>query len=341
MIYATRRQETFPPEKTAFGRLQSVVIDFLLGDPSTKIYQYQYEDILQSVDIDDAIGVNNWEKVLDENSAYYLFKNDVDIIARHAEDIAKSCHYTSTVIELAIGGEKAISHKTIPMIRALKPHKFIANDISAAATAKAKELVGQSFPYIYFEEAVCDYHDQGEKIYNYTDATVILAGSSISNITSGNQTLPIHQVIEFIKMIGRMAGKKGNLIITQDTNQDEKSLLAAYHTNGFAQFRLGTLHRIQRALNIEGLDPASFVPMSFWHPEHFLVSNTLICQKDQTVFLNGIRIFIPKGKKLYVSNSHRYPADFFLNLCARSGFRPKETFFDHENRLATHILQSV
>jgi uncharacterized SAM-dependent methyltransferase len=335
-LAAYQNLKAYQTEK--LDQLRAVVSDFLRGDPSTKIYRYQYEDVLQNVDLDDAIGVENWEKVLDANSAYYLFKNDIDIINRHAGDIAACANYSATVIELAIGGAKAIACKTLPMIAALKPQRFIANDISQSAIDMAEHMVGQRFPGLQFEGAVSDYYDLSAPLYRHTNATVIFAGSSISNITSEDGGIPVTEVVHFLKTIAKLVGPKGSLIITQDTNQDEDSLLAAYHTPGFAAFRLGTLHRIQKALNINGLDPTAFRAQSFWHPERYLVANTLVCTRAQTVRLGDEIIHIPEGQKLYISNSHRYPADCFLEMCKQAGLTSTGIFFDQDQRLATHVL---
>jgi uncharacterized SAM-dependent methyltransferase len=229
----------------------------------------------------------------------------------------------------------------LPMIAALNPQRFIANDISQSAVDTAEFMVDQRFPGLEFEGAVSDYYDIKAPLYRHTNATVMFAGSSISNITSEDASIPVAEVVHFLKAIGKLVGPKGSLIITQDTNQDEESLLAAYQTPGFAAFRLGTLHRIQKALNIEGLDPTAFKAQSFWLPERYLIANTLICTKTQNVRLGNEVISIPEGQKLYISNSHRYPADYFLGMCRQAGLVSTGMFFDQDHRLATHVLTAI
>lgn len=323
------------------GGIEQVFIDFLNGDRSARLYNFCYQDAFSSIGIPAGAGMQSWDKVLDGKNDYYVFPNEARLIGNVAADIAKATPYASTLIELGIGSRSAVEQKTLPLVHALKPQKFVANDLSLQSVTAAKAQIARDVPGLAVDTCVANFLEDQSAIFDHQNANVLMTGSTISNVLAYNGHIPVNEVVAFLKNIAKIMGPKGSLIITQDTNQDEASLKAAYRSPALVKFRQDALYRLKALLGLESFDPSTFRYEPVWEPRCHLLTNTFVNTKDQTVHVGGQTVHIPKGKRVYASNCYKYPRESFLHMARIAGLKPVKTWMDAENRVALHVLRNA
>jgi L-histidine Nalpha-methyltransferase len=318
--------------------LEQIFIDFLNGDRSAKIYNFAYSGTLGDARRSHSAGVDSWDKLLDRNSSYYIFPNEARLMEVHADSIVAAMPYNPNLIELGTGSGKSIEQKTLPFLRALKPQRYIANDLSLKSIMTAEKIVRRNLPHVDVETHQADFLDENSAIFSYPPANVLMTGSTISNITSYDGYLPVNEVITYLRKLGKILGRNGHLVITQDTNQDEDSLKKAYTSPAFVQFRKDTLHRLKERLNLTSFDPSTFHYEPVWEPRCNLLTTTFVNTKDQTIQVGDKKIYIPEGRRVYASNCYKYPLRSFQHMARIAGLKPVKTWMDAENRVALHVL---
>lgn len=309
--------------------------DFLRGDTSGKMYNYLFQD-LPGTPIGTAM--ESWNKALAPSSLYYLFRNESELITKNAGEIAKCLQYQPTVIELGIGSKDSIDKKTIPLLESFKPQRAIINDFSSDTLLQARQQISTALPSLKVDICAANFIAQADQISLQGPATVITIGT-VTNITSYNGQMPVNEVVEFLRAMRCIAGENGNLIITQDTNHDKGSLSAAYGCREVSSFRQNFMQRAKYSLKLNALDLTGFKDEMIWEPSCGRLASTFLCTKDQTVEIDGEAIHIPAGRRLYLANSYKYPAQDFLHMARIAGLEPVRTFMDAQDRVALHVLR--
>lgn len=246
-----------------------------------------------------------------------------------------------TLIELGIGSRNAVEQKTLPLLHAFKPMRFVANDLSVQSVTVAKSLIEKALPGLAVEACAADFLDHASPVFNYSKANILLTGSTVSNIRAYDGQLPVNEVVSFLRSMRALATPTGSVIVTQDTNQDEVSLKAAYASPALVKFRLDALYRLKALLGLDSFDPSLLVYEPVWEPGCHLLTNTFVNTKDQVVRVGGKVTLFPKGRRIYVSNCYKYPMQDFLHMSQLAGLEPVKTWLDAEGRVALHVLKAI
>lgn len=336
MTAPTARQNIKPKPLSA-DTLRQEFIAFLKGSRSAKLYSFLYRDEIMEIPLANHSGMDGWDKALKQDNKYYIYRNEVELIVRSAEALA-NLPYCPVLIELGIGSQKAVISKSLPILHALEPQHFVINDISSDAVASAAEAIKNELPGLSVKLIAADFLDPQSELYEISDANVVISGSTISNITAYNGQLPVNEVVAYLKTLSKLIGSKGTLIITQDTNQDETSLKAAYSEPDLVKFRLDMLYRLNEFLGVTGFDLSALKYEPVWEPSCHLLANTFINTADQHIKIGRETIAIPAGQRLYVSNCYKYPSVDFLHMAKMAGLSPVWSHPDRQGRIVFHAL---
>lgn len=335
-IDTTPQQPSQSPRKS---KMASAAIRFFQGFNTADIYEFMYdEDDIKKVA---ASGMKVWDSALGGKNPYYLYDNEVTLIADHAREIARFIPENSLVIELGQGSEKAVRQKTIPLLESIQPKQYICADWSLPSVAAATELIKGRFPGMEAQGHGGDFLDLQSPIYQHNNATVMLFGSTIGNSYSADPIIAFNDTVEFLKKIKKLTGREGKFIVVQDTNQDEKSLLAAYNTKELHLFRASALWRLKSDLGIDGLDLDALKDNVIWNSNSHLVSSSFVNTKDQNFSIAGQDVFVPEGQRMTMANSYKYPIEKFLHMSKVAGFACEQSWQDPQGRMVLHVLKSV
>jgi L-histidine N-alpha-methyltransferase len=318
--------------------LERTFADFLNGDRSGRIF---YQGDLHTDQLPNKTSVESFDDALSRRSHYYIFPNEVRLIRDAAAEIAATAGYRPLVVELGTGSQRAVEHKTLPLVAAMKPQRYVANDLCEQSVRTAQGFVQHAFPFVEAEACRADFLDEGSPLFACRDANVLMLGSTISNLPSWDGHLPANELVSCLRTVGRLLGEKGNLIITQDANQDEASLLDCYRTPIIVRYLKDMLHRFKHCLALDTFDPTVMQFEPLWDAKNHLLSATFVNVKDQTVKVGNDNIFIPEGRRLYIANCYKYPVESFLHLSGIAGLSPVRTWMDADNRVALHVLRKT
>jgi uncharacterized SAM-dependent methyltransferase len=338
----TVKMKKFSPQQLADKRHEGLLdafISFLSGSPNADFYPFTYclDELMPATES----CMGQWDGVLgavDKTCKYYIFPNEVDLISRAAPEIATYIPNNKILIELGIGSRKSVIGKTLPLLRAIHPRRFIINDLSESSLLDAETIVKDRFPYMDVVTCQADYLDPETPLQAHAGANVLFTGSTISNILHYDGHIPVNEVVKYLKRMGALIGDTGRLIITQDTNQDEESLKAAYRTPSLVKYTMELLYLMQEHPAVQGFDPSALAYEPVWKPESHLLAETFISTRAQDIKVGATKIRVPAGGRMHVSNSYRYPARDFFHMAYIAGLEPVRTWMDKDSRVALHVL---
>lgn len=330
------------PLKKIDPEREKVFFDFLNGDRSTRIYNFVYQDDVNEADTAAKAGVESWDSALaqgDENNKYYVYPNEVELISRIAAEVAQAVSYRPLLVELGIGSPKPVVNKTIPLIQALKPQRFVANDLSRKAVNGAQTLIGAAFPWLDVKTCQADFLAAESDIYKYTDANVMLLGNTIANIMAYDGHTPVNGVVAYLRSVARLLGEKGSLIVTQDTCHDEQTVRESWGTPALVQFCKDVFYRMRAFEGMDTLDVSLLRFEGVWDERARLYTGAFVNEAEQTLRLNGREVRLEAGQRLYVLNSYKYTVSAFHHMARIAGLEPVRTWKDAQGRVALHVLR--
>lgn len=227
-----------------------------------------------------------YDDLVKNNHDYYLFSDEVMTITANKHLLTKYLDKVSDIVEIGPGSDHTMQHKTLPIISYAKSLKrYHAIDISKNYLKNACDFIGKHAPNLEIFYTEADLMQQEKlKIKNTSlkNKCVLFLGSTLGNFTHTQQN-------HVVKQISQIINKDDLLILTVDTNQDEKSLLNAYvnfNTNVF-------IHGIIQYY-------------SKYNPKFAKYIDSFEIKYDLDKLANSINIyFVTKEKIEFDFNSHR------------------------------------
>jgi len=289
------------PWRQATHNEQPRIIEGLLADPARIAPKYFY----------DAVGCALFEAIC-ELPEYYLTRTERAIFAAHRDAIAAAAGRHRQFVDLGAGD----CRKGESWIAALKPRRYIAVDIAAAAIEPALSRLAAAHPEVDFTGVVTDFSRQLDLRADIDPGpvTFFYPGSSIGNFTPD-------EALALLTQIRRLCGRDGGLLIGVDAPKDPARLKAAYDDalGVTAAFNRNVLNHVN-ALIGSNFDPAAFAHVAFYNAKHGRVEMHLEAERAQCVVVDGReRVFAP-GERIHTENSYKYASEHFAALLRSAGF---------------------
>lgn len=274
-------------------------------------------------------GSELFEKIcgLDE---YYLTRTELNIMEKSIRDITAALGKHVQLIELGSGS----SLKTRLLLDHLEElHSYVPVDISEEYLQNEARNLQEEYPNLTIEPVAADYTkpfdlpaspDEVKKVFYFP-------GSTIGNFTGD-------KAADFIRLISNLIDNDGGLLIGFDLIKDEEKLIAAYDDSKgvTAAFNKNILIRINRELNAD-FDPEQFKHKAIFNEDESRIEMHLESLIDQTVTINGEKIFFEKGETIHTENSHKYSLSSFMEMTS-SVFSNVQTWMDDEQLFAIQFL---
>ena len=320
-------------EQTAF---EQDVIAVMEGREDAVLMPHMYENPLFEGDL--VNGANLWTDVYNKAHGYYLGKGEREAIANNSDNIAKLLGEGVTFVDLGPGSATSVRAKTFPLLESIRNvERYIPIDVSKAYVDSSIEAVSHEFPHIKLKGIQSDFYVCSSLAGHYKNSVAFFSGSTIGNIPEVTSKISYKNIVDKLVRLKNLVGEGGTLIITQDTNQDEASLCAAYHNEYTKKFTLNVLHRINRDLNTNGFDASAFTFDTQWNPQNHFYGRYAVPTKDQTFSINARILTVKAGQKLDIVRSYKYSADAFIKLGQQAGFNSIDCFMDSSERTAVHV----
>ena len=299
---------------------RGALVDGLLAAPAAIPPKYFY----------DALGCALFEAIC-ELPEYYLTRTERSIFTAHRETIAAVVGRNRQFVDLG-AGNCAKGEFWLP---ALKPRRFIAVDIAAAAIEPALARLSAAHPEVEFAGVITDFSrtlDLGADL-DAGPVTFFYPGSSIGNFEPDD-------ALGLLAQVRKLCRTRGGLLIGVDVPKEEARLAAAYDDalGVTAAFNRNVLNHVNALLGTD-FDPAAFGHVAFYDAARGRVEMHLEARYAQAVTVAGReRLFAP-GERIHTENSYKYSPDSFAALLRRAGFADVAVWQDDEGDFAVYYAE--
>ncbi len=303
-----------------------------LQEKEENLSPYLYSTPDPDIEGDLANGEVHYYQIISQNSGYYLYKEEIELMNNAAKQMAAYVPPEANIIEFGPGTDIAFKNKTLPFLKEVKQLKsYIPIDLCETYLIQSEEILSYELPEVLVEPIKTDFIKNVDLVSNYNLPVVFFKGSTITNLSTDN-------CLDFLSRIAQALKPQGRLIVGVDANQSESSLRKAYDNGMVANFILSTLHYINRDLPISGFDPSAFKYEFNWVAETYCVEHNVRATKEQNFVLDGTPIHIKNGAKFHFFSSYKYPIDYFQNLAIKAGLKPLDYFVHENGRMVIHVL---
>ncbi|MEO8558283.1 MAG: L-histidine N(alpha)-methyltransferase [Rhodospirillales bacterium] len=260
---------------------------------------------------------------------YYPTRSEIEILRRHARDIADRMGPHAQLVEYGAGAAEKVRALLSAMER---PERYVAIDVAREQLRAVTSRLAAEYPELGVT-AICADYTQPVPLPQATRGARVgfFPGSTIGNFTH-------EEAVEFLRAAARtLAG--GALLIGVDLKKEKARLDAAYNDSAgiTAAFILNILGRMNRELGAD-FDLGQFAYVGEYSEENGRVEMFVQSRIKQRVIVAGQRFEFAAGEKLHVEYSCKYDAAEFQELARRAGFAPSGLWIDHAGNFSVHYL---
>jgi L-histidine Nalpha-methyltransferase len=266
---------------------------------------------------------------------YYLTRTELEILCKHAGEIAKAAG-VGTVVELGAG----TAAKTCTLLQALSQRQlrvlYYPVDISPAALKEARERVEVQCPQVSVRSVIADFGQGFSFLRDIPGRKLVLyLGSSIGNFDPT-------AAVEMLKQIRCELGDQDALLLGTDLVKDQSVLVPAYDdARGVTeQFNKNILHRLNRELGADfNLD--FFGHVTFWNPQKSRIEIYLESFRPQIVAIPSLNLCVrfANGERIHTENSYKYTLGMVNDMLEPAGFALTCTWFDQRKWFGLHLAR--
>jgi len=264
--------------------------------------------------------------------AYYLTRTEINLLERHAGDMAALIGAHASVIEFGSGS----SRKVPILLRALEePAAWVPIDIDDETLAQSVRDMRACFPGLCLVPIHADFMQSVALPNGALSANRIgfFPGSTIGNFRP-------HEALAFLRRVGATLGRSAAMIIGVDRKKDLSTLLAAYDdAEGVtAAFNRNILIRINRELGAD-FDLDAFAHEARYDIDRGRIEMHLVARRAQRVQVLGRTFRFAVGESIHTEVSCKYTIEEFRLLARAAGWQPVESWTDPRDWFAIHLLR--
>lgn len=275
---------------------------------------------------DRAGGLCFWAEFIKSPRSYYVTEADKLMIeavtGRRAPSVLRNIR---TVIELGPGCNVSVSEKTIPFIESCSNlDAYIAVDSEISHAQAALEYIRSRTNVRRLEALHQDFNKGSLNFPRLGPTALIMWGCTFGNIAGRIGTDPYPGLVRKLAHYHSMIASGDYLFVSFDSQDKEEEILNAYNQPLLSSCLLSPLHRLTRDGLVTGdFDPNQWRHESLWIPETMQCAHTIYPVVDQNFVMNGLKIFIPRGKRLVTNNSYKFKPGMIFRAAKEVGFIPQ------------------
>ena len=287
------------------------VVAGLSNSPRTLPCKYLYDER----------GAQLFQKIC-ELPEYYITRTELQILRRHARDIAA---VLGRGIELIGLGTGAGTKTRILLSELQEPAVYVPIDISKEQLRKSTARFQKTFPQLQILPVCADYLEPLELPLPRRPSSrsvIYFPGSTIGNFEPGAAR-------EFLQRLVDLAGPDGGLLIGVDLHKDGRVLEAAYNDAAgvTAAFNLNLLVRANRELGAD-FDLQLWRHRAVYNSSERRIEMYLISEADQDVHVADHCFRFKGGEKIVTEFSYKHIPEGFSELARSAGFTFEKVWLD-------------
>jgi dimethylhistidine N-methyltransferase len=265
---------------------------------------------------------------------YYPTRTETGILQVHGDDIAQCISPNALLVEFGSGA----SQKTrLVLDRLPELAAYVPVDISRSHLLAAAKSISASYPCLEVLPVCADFTQTfvlPKPARTASRVVVFFPGSTIGNFDQD-------AAIDLLKVMRKVVGPKGGLVIGVDLVKDIPTMQRAYDDAAgvTAAFNLNVLRRLNREFGAN-FDLTSFRHLALWNAEASRIEMHLVSTRKQVVSIAGESIPFAQGEHLVTEHCHKYTEDRFLELAESAGWAGKEIWMDERRLFSVHYLES-
>jgi len=262
---------------------------------------------------------------------YYPTRTEIDLLRRHAAEMAGLLGSDGVLLELGSGS----SVKIRLLLEAVRPQIYVPMDISREHLIDSAQCLARDYPWLTVHAACVDYSqpwdvpDFGPGPYN-----AFFPGSSIGNFEPD-------AALRLLRHVRGLLGQSGGLLIGVDLKKDTRILEQAYNDSRgvTADFNLNILRHINRRLAAD-FDPGDFRHKAFYNEQLGRIEMHLVSRLEHRVRVGGSLYHFAAGETIHTENSYKYAVTEFHDLAVRADFAPLRVWTDQAGLFSIHYLKT-
>jgi L-histidine N-alpha-methyltransferase len=260
---------------------------------------------------------------------YYPTEREREILAAHADDIARLSAATS-VVELGSG----TSDKTRALLDAFAAsgqlERFIPVDVSEGTLRQAAVEISQRYAGVVVHAVVGDFTQHLEILPVEGRRLVVFLGGTIGNLDSAERA-------SFLRSLSGALAPGEAVQLGTDLVKDLDRVVAAYDDSRgvTADFARNSLRVVNRELGAD-FDVESFTYVPYWDPREERMDLRLRAEKPQHVSIPGagLEIDVAAGEEIRVEISSKFRIEGIRSELGAVGLDVVESWTDADRDFA-------
>jgi len=262
---------------------------------------------------------------------YYLTRTEIEILKRHAADIASRAGPGSALIEFG-SGSSVKSRLLLDALQDLALYSPI--DISRQHLDQTAAGLRRDYPSLKVEPVCADYMalDTLPQINGHARRLGFFPGSTIGNLEPDEATA-------FLRRAHRLLGSDGALVLGADLRKDPQRLHDAYNDSAgvTAAFTLNLLRRMNRELQAT-FDLDGFVHEAFYNSFEGRIEIYFRSLRPQSATVAGRTFSFAEGERVHTEYSYKFDVAGIEALARSAGMHVAETWTDPSRLFAVSYL---
>lgn len=265
---------------------------------------------------------------------YYPTRSEKEILTRNAFEMSALIGPDALIIEPGAGvGEKI--RLLLPYFES--PAGYVPVEISKETLIDMSAEIASIFPEIKLYPVCADFTQS----FNLDDIheeeaskkVIFFPGSTIGNFTPS-------EAGSFLERMGEVVGEGGGLLIGVDMKKDSEILNKAYDdAQGVtAAFNLNLLQRLNSEIRTD-FDAQAFRHRAYYNQDLGRVEMHLESLRDQTVRIDGKKVFFKAGETIHTESSYKYAVEEFIDLAKRAGWSSVKNWQDEGNLFSVYYFE--
>lgn len=295
-------------------------------------------------------GTELWPKMA-RSPGYYLYWDEIKLAENCGEQIVNLLPANLknfSVIEMGPGDVDIVQKKTHNLLKAFQRVKgpgclknYIAMDVDQGYATRAARETGKTFG-VREDYIVSDFRKFGLRVQTEATPVMVVFGGTLFNMPKLKDAKPHHILQTYLTYLRDIIGKDGYLIVTQDVNTDEKSLLAAYDDpNGYGrETARGIMHRISRDLKTRNFSGHDFDCVVRWDRADSRVTINARAKLSKYFEVGDVPFTLQKDQEWSLVNAFKMSAETFKRNAEFAGFEHVGMVSENTNkRIVAHVLR--
>ena len=264
---------------------------------------------------------------------YYPTRSEVELLRRHAADMASAIGPGRAVVELGAGS----ATKTPLLLEAIAPAAYVPVDISGEFLRDSAEALAMRFPGLAIYPVEADFTQKVALPREIRSLPKLgfFPGSTIGNMVA-------RTAVDLLRSWRAALGDAAMMLIGVDRIKDIATLERAYDDPAgvTAAFNLNLLERINRELGAD-IPVGNFVHRAVWNDVLARIEMHLVAACDMDFTVDGRRYRMAKGETIHSENSHKYGRRDANLLLRAGGWTPVATWDDVDPAFALILAEAT